>query len=149
MFAIHLAAIAVLLFIAIIDWQTHEIWHTVTIPTVALAIVAANQLPAASRVNAAFGALVAFGLVALLRLLAKQVYDAATLGFGDVMLAAVLGAIGGVVDGLLALAIGMLGAGMFAGWRLYHGADRHERFAYGTFLALGGILITVTHAFLA
>lgn len=140
MLAAHLAVLTILIFIGAIDWLRHEIWHAVTIPSIVLALVMASHLPSGFRGNAALGLVVSGGLMLTIWWLANMRYGEGSLGFGDVMLAALLGSIGGAVHGLLWLAVGIMLAGVYAAWRLYQGDTRATYFAYGTFLAMGGIL---------
>lgn len=133
-------AISILAIITIIDWQRHEIWHGITIPSICLAIFAAPWLPADFIANALLGALVAFTLFWIIWFIGRRVYGTGALGFGDVMLAALLGALGGVVDGLLWLAVGMLLAGSYAIWLRYILKSPIKLIAYGSFIAFSGLL---------
>ncbi len=133
-------AICVLASIALIDWQQHQIWHSITIPSSLAAILAARWLPAHSPRNALLGAIICFTLFWLIRAIANRVYDSNALGFGDVMLALLIGAIGGTVDGLRWLALGMLIGGGVAFWQWRRTRQSRQPIAYGSCLALGAII---------
>ena len=90
------------------DWKWRRIWHAVTIPLCAAALWFAEQLPASSRGNALTGALFALGLFVTIWWLGNRWYARLAFGFGDVMLATLLGMIGGLLWGGWMLAIGML-----------------------------------------
>lgn len=140
MLTAHLAALGVLFVIVVVDWWRHEIWHALTLPTILLSVWAAQQLPAETMFNALLGATTAFVLFLLIQVVALRIYGDGSFGFGDVMLAAAMGAIGGFIPGLIWLAVGMLCAGGYAAWQMWLGTARDAAIPYGSFLALGGIL---------
>ncbi|HHB90808.1 MAG TPA: prepilin peptidase [Anaerolineae bacterium] len=123
--------------IAWIDWRTRRIpdeW------TLALVIWAGMQLiwPGRLRPSAAvIGLMVGGGGFFLLAWISRG-----GLGWGDVKLAAGLGALLGFPGVLYGLSFGMIFAGLVAGGLLFTGrAGRKDSFAYGPYLALGGWLV--------
>lgn len=118
------------------------IWHAVTIPLTIAALWLAEQLPAQFCPNALAGGLLAFGVFFCIWWSANRWYQALAFGFGDVMLAMVLGSLGGLFWGSWMLAVGMLLAGGTASLLLFFGRNsRLDAIPYGTFLAAGGFLV--------
>lgn len=135
-------AAGVLLLVALLDARRRTIPHALTLPATLLAIAAAAALPAGNWLNAVLGAAAGGALFGAIWRAARARYGTGALGFGDVTLALLIGALGGIRDGLLALAVGMLIAGGWAavlltlgGWR------RRDRFAYGVCLVLGALAV--------
>ncbi|HFC11392.1 MAG TPA: prepilin peptidase [Anaerolineae bacterium] len=137
---IRMLAVSALALVAYIDWQRHEIWHFITIPSIVGAVFFADWLPAHFRANALLGSLIALIFFGLIWLVARHVYGIGALGFGDVMLAALVGAIGGVVSGLLWLAVGMLLAGGYAAWLRFILKSATGVIPYGSFIALSSVI---------
>ena len=131
-----------LLLIGLADWKWRKIWHSVTVSMLGCAILLAEQLPASGVGNAMIGALLAFILFLAIWWGANRWYQQFAFGFGDVMLAAVLGGIGGIYWGGWMLALGMMLAGVAALIGLLFGRfSRLDLLPYGSFLAAGGIII--------
>ena len=134
--------IGLLTWIGWTDWHQQLIYHRATIPGIVVAMFVSSQLPSGSPMLALIGALSGMALFASFRLLAKRYYGEHALGFGDVMLAGVIGAIGGIVAGLLMLAVGMLAAGVFSAIQLqWQTVSRLDAIPYGTFLCGGAIAV--------
>ena len=146
------AASLLLVIIAVEDWRSRRIRHLLTIPGTAAAITLSSHLPARFWLNATVGAAVGFILFLAIRVLAHRYYGEGAFGFGDVMLATLIGAIGGI-SGILWLAMGMLFAGCYAAWLIRRGqivndadSDTTEsHIAYGSFLAVAAIFGVVAN----
>ncbi len=156
-FAASLLVAFVFLLITVIDMEHRLILHIVTAPA-ALAIGAAGALdPARGAAKTLYGGLAGFGIVLLLYLLGGlfaawmarrrgQPLEEVAFGFGDVTLAGVIGLAVGWPGILIALFLGVLGAGLFSGAMIV-GMLVRRRYApfmaipYGPFLVLGGSLV--------
>jgi leader peptidase (prepilin peptidase)/N-methyltransferase len=133
----------ILLLILRIDWQHHLIPGVVIIPGLVLALgVAAfrSEPDLSSSAAAAAGAgLVFLGFYALGILLYRQ----PVLGFGDVLLATLIGAMTGTRKAVLALFVGMVIAvtagGIIA--MMLDGQDRRGHIPYGAYLCVASILV--------
>jgi leader peptidase (prepilin peptidase)/N-methyltransferase len=135
---------SVLLLILRIDWQNHLIYMITIVPglVIALALSAAesrNQL--LSSVVAGIGAAVLF---LLLFLLAFAIYHQRALGFGDVLLAALIGAMTGLqgVGSALLLGIFMAAVGglVLVAIRV---RSRTDFIPYGAYLSLGAMVVVL------
>lgn len=118
--------------VVLIGWDVayRRLPHWMTVPGIVYAAVLHKQLPATNMLNALLGGATAFLLFLL-------IYQTGKLGFGDVMLAALIGTAGGIQLGLLALATGMLMAGIGAliAWR-----RGEQTIPYGAYLAVGATI---------
>ena len=130
-----------LLSIGAIDWRTRRIPHPLTIFGLLGAILTAPFLPAQFRLNSMLGAVAGLLLFLGIWAAATKWYGQDAFGFGDVMLAALIGAVGGLQLGVQALALGILLAGFASGGALLAGwVSRRDTLPYGTFLAAGAIM---------
>ncbi len=135
--------VAVLVLVIVIDIEHRLILHVVTVPTTLIALVASMALSESSIWLALVGAALGFILFFLAFLLGRRLFGSGALGFGDVMLAMMLGAMLGLkIIFVLILAIvlgGLYGlVGLLSG-RL----GRGSYFAYGPFLAVAGIVMII------
>jgi prepilin signal peptidase PulO-like enzyme (type II secretory pathway) len=135
--------VAILILVIVIDIEHRLILHIVTVPTTLIAMVVSVPLSQSSIWLALVGAALGFALFFLAFLLGKRLFGSGALGFGDVMLAMMLGAMVGLqIIFVLILAIllgGLYGlAGLLSG-RL----GRGSYFAYGPFLAVAGIIMII------
>ena len=133
---------AVLLLLAVVDWEQRRLPNVVVLPALAAA-VALSPAP----ISAALAAALAFAAFLGLYALGRRLYGPGALGMGDVKLAALVAAVVGLPAAGWALALGVLLAGGAAAvWLLSGRAGRGALLPYGAFLALGGIigLITIT-----
>lgn len=126
-----------LLLVSLVDLRLRRVPGVLLVLLLGLALAQALWLgqpaPWAALLGLAFGG-------ALFLLLSLPRHGA--LGPGDVRLAAVLGAMLGLPDILLALGAGILAAGAGALWLLAtHRAGRRDRMAYAPYLALGAWLV--------
>jgi leader peptidase (prepilin peptidase)/N-methyltransferase len=153
---LHVVYGSVFLLLLVTDIEHRLIPHAVTLPAILLALVGAFFNPAFdSPKRGLLGG--AIGLAATLimylagilfvRLVGRlrgQPLDQVAFGFGDVTLSTFVGLVVGAPEVLLALAMGILSAGLFgAGYLLVRGLiqRRYTLFTaipYGPFLILGG-----------
>lgn len=127
---------SILLLLACIDLWTRRLPHALTLPAIGFAL-----LIAPNKVDALAGALLYGAFFWLIRILANNFFQTTALGFGDVVLAALIGT-SGVYAGGLALSVGMLVSGAIAFCYRLRG---HATIPYGTGLALGaGITLFLT-----
>jgi leader peptidase (prepilin peptidase) / N-methyltransferase len=133
----------ILLLILRIDWQNHLIFSITIAPAILLAFVlhALDSLRAlAWSVGAAVGAALLF---LLLYFLALAIYRRRALGFGDVLLAALIGAMTGqfvvaaLIFGMLLAAVG----GLFL--IAIRVRKRTDYIPYGAYLCLGAIIVVL------
>jgi len=132
----------VLLLILVIDWRHHLIYTATIVPGLVLAIGGAALHSGGTLLStllAAAGAGLVFGL---LFALAVVIYRQEALGFGDILLAALIGAMTGLGKVVPAIFIGMLLAA--AGGLLLIALGRRGRrdyIPYGAYLCAGTILV--------
>ncbi len=143
-FAVLLAAAAVLIYTAAVDWRVRLIDTLLMLGATAGALVFAPLL-AGTWLNALLGTLVAAIVFVLLFMFARILYpqQQAPFGLGDVYLGMFIGALVGVTDVGAALLHGMVLAGAASvvllvvfGYR----QARHMPIAYGAFLCMGVLL---------
>ena len=128
----------VLFLLAGIDFWTRRLPHMLTLPAIGFAL-----LIAPNKVDAVAGALLYGAFFWLIRIIANTYWETVALGFGDVVLAALIGT-AGVYAGGLALGVGMLVSGGIAlGYRF----AGYPTIPYGTGLACGAALylLAVSH----
>lgn len=133
------ALIADLLLILRVDWQYHLIHDRTIVGGVLLAFAAAGSQSTAALIGAALAGLGAAAAFFLFYLLARVLYRQAALGFGDVLLAGLIGAAVGPTAVLGTLLLGMVLASL--GGLLISLLRRSLRtyFAYGAYLAVATI----------
>jgi leader peptidase (prepilin peptidase)/N-methyltransferase len=136
--------IAVLILVIVTDLEHRLVLHVVTFPVTAAALVASIPLSFNSLGLAAAGALVAFVFFYLAYRVGRRLFGPGALGFGDVTLAMMLGAMLGLHQIVFALVFGILLAGI---WSLVmlttRRMTRSSYFAYGPFLAVAGIAMVL------
>ncbi len=127
---------AVLLLLAVIDWEQRRLPNVVVLPALAAAVaLSADPLAAGLAAAAAFVVFLA------LHGLGRRLYGSGALGMGDVKLAALVAAVVGpaaaaaLLGGVL-LAGGAAAVGLLAG-RVGRGAT----LPYGSFLAVAGVVV--------
>ena len=143
-FAVLLAAGAVLIYTAAVDWHVRLIDTLLMLGATAGALVFAPLL-CGTWLNALLGTLAAAIVFMLLFMLARILYpqQQAPFGLGDVYLGMFIGALVGITDVGAALLSGMLLAGAASVVLLLvhgYGRARHMPIAYGTFLCMGVLL---------
>ena len=128
---------AVLVLLAVVDWEQRRLPNVVVLPALAAAVVLSDQ-PLAAGAAAALAFVVFLGLFAL----GRRLYGPGALGMGDVKLAALVAAVVGWPAAGWALLLGVALAGAVAAVGLASGRlGRRAVLPYGTFLALGGIVV--------
>jgi leader peptidase (prepilin peptidase)/N-methyltransferase len=142
--AIYSIYVGVLVLVIVIDLEHRLILHVVTIPTTIFAIIASLLLTDNNPLLALAGAGAGFVFFLLVFLLGQRLFGPGALGFGDVTLAMTMGAMLGLQRIFFALIIGVLLAGIWAIVALISGKLKlRGYFAYGPFLAIGGILMII------
>jgi leader peptidase (prepilin peptidase)/N-methyltransferase len=133
---------AVLLLVIVIDIEHRLILHIVTLPTTLFALLVSGPLADNNILAAVLGAVVAFLFFYLIYWLGQRLFGAGAFGFGDVTLAMTMGAMFGLHQVVFALVLGVLLGGLWSVVGLASGRmTRYSHFAYGPFLAAGGLII--------
>ena len=134
--------ILVLFLILLIDLRQQRIMNMVVFPATILALFAGLVRGPETLWLALFGACAGFIFFSVLYWFGKNRYGRSALGFGDVKLAMMLGAMLGFRYIWPALVLGMLLAGLTSGLLLTSGrAGLRTKVPYGAFLAGAGIII--------
>lgn len=139
----HLTAvyIIILLLILLFDIRERRILNTLALPGTAIALLAGLANGREPFLVAITGAALGFLSFFALYFIGGKYYGRAALGFGDVKLAMMLGAILGVHQILIVLAAGMLLAGLAGALLLaVKRANRESSIPYGAYMAVAGIL---------
>lgn len=140
--ALRAALIADLLLILRIDWQHHLIHDRTITGGLLLAFAAAASQSVGALVGALLSGAGAAGIFLLFYVLARVIYRQAALGFGDVLLAGLIGAAVGPSAVFGTLFLGMVLAsvgGIIIG--LARGRGLRTYFAYGAYLAAAAIVV--------
>ncbi|MHB1357604.1 MAG: prepilin peptidase [Anaerolineae bacterium] len=120
--------------ISLVDWRTRRIPNALNLALLAWALVQIAWMGQPTITNAGIGLAVSGGLFLILAIIGRG-----AMGFGDVKLAGVLGALLGFPLVLRALVVGIFAGGAVA---LYLILSRRTKtpntMAYGPYLALGG-----------
>lgn len=136
--------IAVLILVIVIDLEHRLILHVVTFPTTAFALMASFLLTDNNIRLAIVGAASGFIFFYLAYLLGRRLFGPGALGFGDVTLATMMGAMLGFQRIFFALILGILLAGIYGLLALVsRRASRRTYFPYGPFLAIGGLTMII------
>ena len=134
--------IIVLLLIIIVDLQQRRILNEIALPATLVALAISLAFGRESFLLALLGALIGFLFFYALFWLGGRLYEPGALGFGDVKLAMLLGAMLGLQYILHTLALGLLLAGLAAFLLLLAGrAGRRNTVPYGAYLAAAGIFM--------
>ena len=133
--------IIILSLILLVDVRERRIINSLALPGTLLAIGAGLVNGRDTFLIALTGAVLGFLFFYALYWIGRKLYGSEVLGFGDVKLAMLLGAILGIELVLIVLSFGMLLAGS-AGvvLLLAKRKDRHSTLPYGAFLAFAGII---------
>ncbi len=135
---------AVLILVIVTDLEHRLIFHAVTFPVTVLALAAGLFLPGRTWALALAGAAGGFLLFLLLFWLGRLLFGPGSLGFGDVTLATMLGAMLGFDRIFFALILGiLLGGVMSLGLLVFRLRDRRSVLPYGPYLAFAGILMLI------
>ena len=138
---------SILLTILRIDWQHHLI-YTITIwPGIALALLFSLFHSPGQLLSASIAAAAAAGVFLFLFFLAIALYKRRALGFGDVLLAGLIGSMVGLELVVAAILLGMILAsvgGLFL--ILIRVKSRTDYIPYGAYLSLGAIITVLLAA---
>ncbi len=133
--------VLVLYLILLIDLQQQRIMNVVVFPATILALIASLMRGRETLSLALLGACAGFMFFSVLYWFGSKRYGRSALGFGDVKLAMLLGAMLGFQYVWPALVLGMLLAGLTSGLLLISGRARlRTTMPYGAFLAGAGII---------
>ncbi len=135
-----------LLLILRIDWQHHLIFTITIVPGIVLALALAVLRSPSALVSASIAGVGAGLLFASFFALAVLIYRKQALGFGDILLAVLIGTMTGIRSIIPALFVGMLLAA--AGGVLLVAIGRRTRrdyIPYGAYLCAGTIIILLMH----
>jgi prepilin signal peptidase PulO-like enzyme (type II secretory pathway) len=137
----YIANSTLLITAALIDLRWRRIPHWLTISGCVLALAGRGMISAEALISGVLGLLLAFTFFLVIYLLARSYYNKNGMGFGDVMLAAMIGALFGPIMGLWVLAIGLLLAGFYALNCVWRGqAQRHTLIPFGPFLVFPALV---------
>lgn len=130
---------SIFVLVLVTDMEHRLILHTVTFPSVVLALLV-SPITVGLR-SAAGGAVVGFVVFLLLYLLGQRLFGPGALGFGDVTLATVIGAMVGFPMVIVALLCGILAGGVISlGLVLTRRRRLTSKVPYGPFLLIGGTI---------
>jgi len=133
---------AFLLLIIVIDVEHRLILHVTSITATVFGLGASFFMAHTTFAQSLFGAVICFLGFWLFYWLGGKLFGEGALGFGDVMLAMALGALLGFPMAIFALIIGIMLAGLWVIGGLISGSlKRRSFFAYGPFLAAGGLIM--------
>ena len=142
---IYAAYIAILILIIVIDLEHKLILNVVTYPATIFAIFGAIILPNSenSWKLALAGALFGFIVFFILYWIGEKMFGVGALGFGDVKLAMLLGAMVGLQSIPFTLALGIVlgGVGTVLILIINRRVGRHTALPYGQYLAVAGIVM--------
>ncbi len=142
--AIYSLYIAVLILVIVIDAEHRLILHIVTFPTTIIALVGSLFLTDSSPLLALTGAVGGFIFFYLAFLLGQRLFGPGALGFGDVTLSMMMGAMLGLHRIFFALILGIFLAGIFGLLVLItRRGSKRTYFPYGPFLAISGIIMII------
>jgi leader peptidase (prepilin peptidase) / N-methyltransferase len=136
--------VAVLILVIVIDLEYRLILHVVTFPTTLFAVPAAFVLTDNSWQSALLGAGTGYVFFLLAYWLGKALFGEGALGFGDVTLAMMMGAMLGLHRILFALVLAILLGALVSVILLLSGRVKlRSHMAYGPYLALAGIFMII------
>lgn len=130
-----------LIAVAFTDLETLLIPNRITLPGIVAGLLLRLYPSPREVMDGLWGGLVAGGIFYLIMWVSPMVFGREGMGFGDVKLAAMMGAFLGLSVGLVAVFLGVVAGGVTAIVLLLSGLRRlGEYLPFGTFLALGGVL---------
>jgi leader peptidase (prepilin peptidase) / N-methyltransferase len=136
--------IAVLILIIVIDLEHRLILDVVTLPMTGVALLLSFLLTIDQNTIglALVGAITGYLLFLFAYWVGKMMFGPGALGFGDVKLAMLMGAMLGFHRIIFALILGILLGGLISAILLFSGRfSRSQYLPYGQYLALGGIIM--------
>ena len=136
--------IAILILVIVTDLEHRLILHAVTVPGTLLALVGSLFVSDNSLLFALLGALFGFVIFFVFFWLGKLLFGPGALGFGDVTLATMMGAMVGFPAIVFALVLGIFLGGFLTFFFLLVGRlSLRSHVAYGPYLAVAGIVVVV------
>ncbi len=135
---------AVLILIITVDLEHRLIPHAITLPATLFALAVSPFLTTNDLPRALLGALAGFILLYLAYIIGERLFGPGALGFGDVTLAMMLGAMLGLPRIIVGLLLGFLLLGIWSATALLRRrVSRGALVAYGPFLAIAGIMVII------
>jgi leader peptidase (prepilin peptidase)/N-methyltransferase len=131
----------ILLLILRIDWQNHLIFTVTIVPALALAFGLQALDSPRTLFESALASVIAAGVFLALFVLALAIYKQRALGFGDILLAALIGAMAAdrtLAAILLGMILGGFGGLFLVAIRL---RTREDFIPYGAWLCLGAMIV--------
>ena len=136
--------VAILLLVIVTDLEHRLILHAVTFPGTLFALVGSLFMTTNSIVLALLGATFGFGVFFAFYWLGRFLFGPGALGFGDVTLSTMLGAMLGFPYVVFALVIGVLLGGLVSLLLIVTRRIKMSSYtAYGPYLAAAGILVII------
>lgn len=136
--------VALLILVIVTDLEHRLILHAVTLPGILLGLLGSLLVSYNSLSLALLGAATGFVFFFALYWLGSRLLGAGALGFGDVTLATMIGAMTGFPLVILALVLGILLGGLITALLLLtRRLTMRSYLAYGPFLAVAGIVAVV------
>jgi leader peptidase (prepilin peptidase) / N-methyltransferase len=134
--------VLVLVAILVLDWRHHLIFSLIIYPAGVVALALAFVVPGGSLVSSLSGAVFGGFLFFLMYVLAVAIYKVRGLGFGDVLLAGLIGLMVGFPSVIAPLFLGCLLAGLGGIIMLLARVKSRKDFIpLGSFLCLGTLLV--------
>lgn len=136
--------VAILILVIVTDLEHRLILHAVTVPGTLLALVGSIFINGNSLLFALLGAVIGFVVFFAFFWLGKTLFGPGALGFGDVTLSTMMGAMVGFPAIIFALTLGILLGGVLTFLFMLLGRlSLRSHVAYGPFLAVAGIVIII------
>ena len=136
--------VAILILVVVTDLEHRLILHVVTVPGTLLALVGSVFISGNSLLFALLGAALGFVVFFSFFWLGKVLFGPGALGFGDVTLATMMGAMVGFPAIIFALVLGIFLGGFLTFFLLVVGQlTLRSHVAYGPYLAVAGIVVVV------
>jgi len=135
---------AILILIIVIDLENRLILNKTTYPGTILALLFTFVLPNLNFRSALVGAVIGFLIFLGIYLLAKYTFGSGAIGWGDVMLAMMMGAMLGVPSILTAIVIGIFLGGITSAFLLATRLVKPKtHLPYGQYLAIAAMIMLV------
>lgn len=132
----------VLVIILVLDWRHHLIFSFVIYPAAAVTLILAAIMPGTSILSSLGGGLFGALLFLLIYWLASAIYGMKGLGFGDVLLAGLIGLMVGFPNVIAPLLVGSLLAGVASAVFLIARTKSPKEFIpFGAYLCFGTLLV--------
>lgn len=139
--AVYALLFSALLVVTLIDFEHQIIPDEITLPGMALGLIAAATILPPGLINATVALLVGGGLFYLAALMSRWILRRDGMGGGDIKLIAMIGAFLGVRGMLLTIFLGALTGALFGTVQIvFLGQQRGVPIPFGPFLALGALI---------